>query len=122
MPDLAPPQTPKLLGVGRCVQPKVVTCAEAAQDMCDRRIQRDLHKHCGGADAPQCSGSPDTSQRTQTAHEHQKARLDSLFAKDRHVGVEVTWPLPSQDHLTANPWQSVAGLPPPFLKIEPAVQ
>ncbi|AZZ40961.1 ISL3 family transposase [Acidipropionibacterium jensenii] len=69
----------------------VVRLAGDALDRCRRRIQQDLHGHRGRKGDPLYAARRTLSTGADLLNDKQKDRLDTLFADDAHVEVEVTW-------------------------------
>jgi transposase len=69
----------------------VVRLAGDALDQCRRRVQQDLHGHRGRKDDPLYRARRTLHTGAGLLTDKQKDRLESLFAVDAHVEVEVTW-------------------------------
>ncbi|QCV87547.1 ISL3 family transposase [Acidipropionibacterium jensenii] len=69
----------------------VTRLAGDALDRCRRRIQQDLHGHRGRAGDPLYKSRRTLHTGADLLNDKQKDRLDTLFADDAHVEVEVTW-------------------------------
>jgi transposase len=69
----------------------VVALAGTKLDLCRQRIQQDTTGHRGRAGDPLYRVRRTLRTRTELLTARQRARLDSVFADDAHLPVEVTW-------------------------------
>jgi transposase len=69
----------------------VVALAGTKLDLCRQRVQQDTTGHRGRAGDPLYRVRRTLRTRTELLTARQRARLDSVFADDAHVPVEVTW-------------------------------
>ena len=69
----------------------VIRLAGDALDGCRRRVQQELHGHRGRKGDPLYSARRTLHTGADLLTEKQQDRLDTLFAGDEHVQVEVTW-------------------------------
>ncbi len=69
----------------------VVRLGGDALDRCRRRVQQNLHGHRGRKDDPLYSARRTLHTGSDLLTGKQIARLETLFAVDEHVEVEVTW-------------------------------
>ncbi len=69
----------------------VVRLAGDALDRCRRRVQQNLHGHRGRKDDPLYNARRTLHTGRALLTDKQKDRLETLFATDAHVEVEVTW-------------------------------
>jgi transposase len=69
----------------------VVALAGTKLDLCRQRVQHDTTGHRGRAGDPLYRVRRTLRTRTELLTTRQRTRLDSVFADDAHVPVEVTW-------------------------------
>ena len=69
----------------------VVRLAGEALDQCRRRVQQHIHGHRGRSGDPLYGARRTLHTGTGLLTDKQHARLDALFANDKHVQVEATW-------------------------------
>ena len=69
----------------------VIRLAGDARDVCRRRVQVELHGSRGRKHHPLHQNRRTLHTGADLLTDKQKARLDTLFADDRHVEVEATW-------------------------------
>ena len=69
----------------------VVRLAGDGLDECRRRVQQDLHGHRGRVGDPLFKARRTLHTGADLLTDKQKARIETLFASDDHVQVEVTW-------------------------------
>lgn len=69
----------------------VVRLAGNALDTCRRRVQQEIHGHRGRKGDPLYAARRTLHTGATFRTPRQQARLDALFADERHLAVEVTW-------------------------------
>jgi len=72
--------------------PEAIRClAGDALDRCRRRVQQDIHAHRGRKSHPLYRARRTLHAGTDLLTDKQRLRLETLFARDKHVEVKATW-------------------------------